>query len=78
MKYTLLDRKDIDNAPLKQNEPIVISVQTATAVGIIANLAKGIATIKLKRPICVDKGSKAALSRKIGQRWRLCGWGSVS
>ncbi|MFA5077630.1 MAG: translation initiation factor IF-2 subunit gamma [Candidatus Micrarchaeia archaeon] len=78
VKYSLLDRKDIDNVPLKQNEPIVVNVQTATAIGVIANLAKGIATIKLKRPLCVDKGSKVALSRKIGQRWRLSGWGSIN
>lgn len=77
IKYTLLERKDIDNPPFKQAEPIVVSVQTATGVGVIANLAKGIATIKLKRPICVDKGSKAALSRRIGQRWRLSAWGTT-
>lgn len=78
IKYALLERPDIDNPPLKQAEPIVVNVQTATAVGVIVNLAKGIATIKLKRPICVDKGSKAALSRRIGQRWRLSAWGTVN
>ncbi len=77
VKYSLLERKDIDNPPFKMAEPVVVSVQTATAIGVIVNLAKGIATIKLKRPICVDKGSKVALSRRIGQRWRLSGWGSV-
>ncbi|MBU0586852.1 translation initiation factor IF-2 subunit gamma [Candidatus Micrarchaeota archaeon] len=78
IKYNLLARTDIDNPPLKMAEAIVVSVQTATSVGVISNLSKGIATIKLKRPICIDKGSKAALSRRIGQRWRLSGWGIVT
>ncbi len=77
LKYHMLERSDIDNPPFKQAEPVVLNVQTATAVGVIASIAKGIATIKLKRPICVDKGSKAALSRRIGQRWRLCAWAQV-
>lgn len=77
VKYSLLERKDLENLPFKLNEPIVVSVHTATSVGIITNLAKKTATIKLKRPICANKGDKLALSRKIGQRWRLCGWGEI-
>lgn len=77
IKYTLLERKDIENPPLRQTEPIVVNVHTATGIGVISNLAKGVATIKLKRPICAERESKVALSRRIGQRWRLCGWGIV-
>ncbi len=78
VKYVLLERKDIENLPFRQTESIVINAHTATGIGVIANLAKGIATIKLKRPICIDKGSKIALSRRIGHRWRLCGCGTIS
>ncbi len=78
VKYSLLERADIENPLFRQGEPVVLNVQTATAIGVIMNLAKGTATIKLKRPICVDKGSKAALLRKIGQRWRLSAWGSIN
>ncbi|MEM4335588.1 MAG: translation initiation factor IF-2 subunit gamma [Candidatus Anstonellales archaeon] len=77
IRYNLLDRKDIENPPLKEGEPIVVNVYTATDVGVIAKLGKGIATIKLKRPMVFEKGNKAALSRRIGQRWRLAGWGEV-
>lgn len=78
IKYSLLERKDIENPYFKQAETVVVSVQTATSVGIITSLTKGIATIKLKGPICVDKKSKVALCRRIEQRWRLCGWGIIS
>lgn len=77
IKYHLLDRKDIENPPLKEGEPVVVNVYTATAVGTIVNLGKGIATVKLKREIAFEKGNKTAISRRTGQRWRLAGWGEV-
>lgn len=77
VKYSLLDRKDMDNIPLKQNELIAITVHTATSVGPIVDLGKGVATIMLKKAVAVDKGMKVAMSRRIGQRWRLSGWGDV-
>jgi len=77
LKYHLLERRDIENPPLKEGEPVVVNVYTATDVGVIAKLGKGVATIKLKRPIPFESGNKAAISRRIGQRWRLAGWGEV-
>lgn len=77
VKYSLLNRSDIQNMPLRENEPIVLNVHTSTNVGILAKLAKGIATIKLKKSTVVYKNMHVALSRKIGQRWRLSAWGKV-
>lgn len=77
MKYELIDRKDIDNAPLRVGEPLLINVHSATSVGVIAKLNKGIASISLKRPIIVFGSDKIAISRRIGQRWRFCGIGSA-
>jgi translation initiation factor 2 subunit 3 len=33
--------------------------------------------IKLTRPVCVQTASRVALSRKIGGRWRLIGFGMI-
>jgi len=77
VKYELLKRTDIDNPPLRNKEPVVVNSQTATTVGVIVELKKGNATIKLKRPLVVDEGYKVALSRRFGQRWRLSGWGTI-
>jgi translation initiation factor 2 subunit 3 len=77
VKYELLKRTDMDNPPLKQGEPIVVNAHTSTNVGVIAELGKGAATIRLKKTMIVEKGTKTALSRRIGQRWRLAGWGEV-
>ncbi|MBI5051254.1 translation initiation factor IF-2 subunit gamma, partial [Candidatus Micrarchaeota archaeon] len=77
IKYELLKRTDIDNPPLKLSEPVVVNINTTTNVGVIADLGKGIATVRLKKVMVADKSSKAALSRKIGQRWRLAAWGQI-
>jgi translation initiation factor 2 subunit 3 len=75
--YSPIERTEFDNPPPKPGEPIVVSVQTSTTVGVVANYKKGNATIKLKKPVAVEPGSTVALSRRVGQRWRLCGWGKT-
>jgi translation initiation factor 2 subunit 3 len=77
VKYSLLERADMQNVPLRENEPVVVNIHTCTGVGLLAKLAKGIATIKLKQPTVAYKDMHVALSRKIGQRWRLSAWGKV-
>ena len=77
LTYAPIERTEFDNPPPKPGEPMVVSVQTSTTIGVISNYKKGNATIKLKKPVAVEKGSTIALSRRVGQRWRLCGWGKT-
>ncbi|MBI5046541.1 translation initiation factor IF-2 subunit gamma [Candidatus Micrarchaeota archaeon] len=78
VKYNMLKRADMENMPMRENEPVVVNVHTSTSVGVITQLAKGIATIKLKKGTVVYKNMHIALSRKMGQRWKLSAWGTVS
>lgn len=73
----LLERADFDNPPLKVAEPIVLNVNTATGIGVVANMKKGMVLVKLKKPVCAAPGSTVAISRRVGQRWRLAGWGKT-
>jgi translation initiation factor 2 subunit 3 len=77
VKYSILERKDIPHAPLKENEPVVVNVHTSTGVGVVTRLSKGKATISLKKPTVVYKDMHVALSRRVGQRWRLSAWGAI-
>jgi len=77
VKYSVLERKDIPKTPLRENEPVVVNVHTSTGVGLITKLSKGAATIKLKKPTVVYKDMHVAISRKVGQRWRLTAWGRI-
>jgi len=42
---------------------------------VIVKLKGTTVTLKLKRPICAEKGNKMAITRRLGQRWRLSGFG---
>ncbi|MEM4360369.1 MAG: translation initiation factor IF-2 subunit gamma [Candidatus Bilamarchaeaceae archaeon] len=77
IQYEMLKRPDMENPPLKETEIIVANIHTYTGIGVIKNLKKGTATIKLKRPAVVYPDMNIALSRKIGQRWRLAAWGKI-
>lgn len=77
VKYELLKRMDSENVGLKEGEPVVVNVHTSTGVGVVADLSKGVATIKLKKPTVVYGGMYVALSRRMGQRWRLSAWGTI-
>jgi len=77
LEYSLLNRVDFDNIGLRQNEILVINVGTTTTLGFIEKLKKNKMNIKLRHPICANPGAVIAISRKIGQRWRLCGTGKL-
>src|SRR3989454_673084 len=62
---------------VKMNEPLVLNAGTAVTSGIVSSAREDIVEVTLKKPICVDPGSKVALSRRIGESWRLIGFGTI-
>jgi translation initiation factor 2 subunit 3 len=63
--------------PLKHKEPLMLSVGTAVTVGVVINTKKDVVEVVLKRPVCVAVGSRIAISRQVGGRWRLIGMGTL-
>ncbi len=62
---------------LKTNEPLMLSVGTATTVGVVTSGRAESAEVSLKIPVCVEKGQRIAISRRIAGKWRLIGYGVV-
>ncbi len=62
---------------VRTNEPLMLSVGTATTVGVVTSAREDLADLSLKIPVAVDKGQRAALSRRVGGRWHLIGYGVV-
>ncbi len=77
VSYKMFKRKDTENVSLLEREPVVLSVYTSTGVGMITKLKKGNAQIKLKKPLAIDPKSKVAISKRIGQKWRLVAIGEI-
>ncbi|HIG02878.1 MAG TPA: translation initiation factor IF-2 subunit gamma [Candidatus Poseidoniales archaeon] len=65
-------------APLQGGEMLMVNVSTATSVGIVSNVGKGEATLSLRLPVVTEDGARVSLSRRVGTRWRLIGYGVVS
>ena len=61
--------------PLRLKEPLMLSVGTAVTVGVVTASKKNIVEVILKRPVCAEAGSRIAISRQVGGRWRLIGMG---
>ncbi|AGI47134.1 translation initiation factor 2 subunit gamma (aeIF-2g) [Thermoplasmatales archaeon BRNA1] len=82
MKTVLLDRvvgsaSELDVDEIKSNEPLMLSVGTATTVGVVKSAHKGNADVALKLPVCILPGQRVAISRRISNKWRLIGYGIV-
>jgi translation initiation factor 2 subunit 3 len=59
------------------NETLLLHVGAAITIGKVASVRKDNVLIKLTRPVCAQTASRVALSRKIGGRWRLIGFGMI-
>ncbi len=62
---------------LKENEPLVLGIGTATAIGYIKKVKRDNVEVELKRPVVTEKNTKMAVMRNMGQRWRLTGYGVI-
>jgi len=60
-----------------KGERLLLDVGTAITVGKVESAKKGVVTLQLTRPVCAEEGSRAAISRKIANRWRLIGYGII-
>jgi translation initiation factor 2 subunit 3 len=60
-----------------KGERLLLDVGTAITVGKVDTAKKDVITLQLARPVCAEKGARAAISRKIANRWRLIGYGII-
>ena len=60
-----------------KGERLLLDVGTTITIGTVISSKKDSANFKLARPICAEDGSRAAISRKIANRWRLVGYGTI-
>jgi translation initiation factor 2 subunit 3 len=63
---------------VRPKESLLLDVGTTISVGEVLSIKGDSATMKLARPVCVEKGMRTALSRKMAGRWRLIGYGIVN
>ena len=69
--------EEIKVMPIKVGERFMLSVGTATTLGVVKSISKDAAEVRLSRPVCAEVGARVAISRRIGARWHLIGVGTI-
>ena len=82
MRTHLLDRvvgtkEERKVEPIKSSELLMINIGTSTSVGVVTSARKNEVEVSLKLPVCAEEGQRVALSRRVGARWRLIGYGII-
>lgn len=63
--------------PIKVNEVLMLNVNTTATVGTVTKIKKNEIVCKLKLPVCAETGSRITISRMVGNRFRLIGYGII-
>jgi translation initiation factor 2 subunit 3 len=82
LETTLMDRvvgslEDMKVNPIVPNELLMLNVNSSATVGVVRELAKNRVKCVLKKPICAAEGSRVTISRRVGTRFRLIGFGII-
>jgi translation initiation factor 2 subunit 3 len=70
-------KDDLIVDPIKKGETLMLNVNATATVGLVVDLKKDFIHINLKKPVCASNGDRVTISRMIGARWRLIGYGNL-
>lgn len=77
LKRVVGTKEELTVENIKKTESLMINVNSAATVGIVTELKKDLIYVKLRAPVCCEKDDRITISRMIGQRWRLIGFGTI-
>jgi translation initiation factor 2 subunit 3 len=69
-------KDEVEITEIKRGEILMLNVGTSKTIGTVTKPGEVI-EMDLKLPICAEVGERAAISRRIGARWRLIGYGII-
>lgn len=68
-------KEETEVKPLAKNEILMLNVNSAATVGVVIDPSKKNTTCALKKPVCAKVGDRITISRRVGDRFRLIGYG---
>ena len=68
-------KEEVEVKPLAKGEVLMLNVNSAATVGVVMDPSKKNTTCVLKKPIAAFPGDRITISRKVGDRFRLIGYG---
>jgi len=70
-------KEKVEIEPLKVNESLLLSINTATTIGLVKSVREDIAELILRIPVIAFAGDRIGIARNYQGHWRLIGWGEV-
>jgi len=62
---------------LRASETLVLNIGTARTTALVTSTRDEIVEANLKAPVCCEAGQRVSVSRKVGNTWRLIGYGII-
>ncbi|EZQ03112.1 MULTISPECIES: translation initiation factor IF-2 subunit gamma [Acidianus] len=81
--YSLLERvvgskEMVKVEPIRSKENLMITLGSSTTLGVVTSAKSDEIEVELRKPVAVwENKVRLVISRQIGGRWRLVGWGQV-
>ncbi len=75
LERVLGTKEETEVKPLAKNEVLMLNCNSAATVGVVLDPSKKNTICVLKKPICARPGDRITISRRVGERFRLIGYG---
>ncbi|MBT5740230.1 translation initiation factor IF-2 subunit gamma, partial [Candidatus Woesearchaeota archaeon] len=75
LKRVVGTKEETDVKPLAKKEMLMLNVNSAVTVGVVTDPSKKNTTCTLRKPVAANVGDRITISRRIGDRFRLIGYG---
>jgi translation initiation factor 2 subunit 3 len=77
MDYLVGLDQEVKVDKIRTKEVLMLNIGTATTVGIVTSPQDNKVEMTLKMPVCADSGQRVAISRRVGSKFRLIGYGII-
>ncbi len=68
-------KEEVQVKPLAKSEVLMLNVNATATVGVVVDPSKKNTSCVLKKPVCAQPGDRITISRRVGDRFRLIGYG---
>jgi len=77
LKRIVGSKQDVAVEKIRTGLPLMLTIGTTNTVGVVTSERKDIADLALKLPVCASEDQRVAISRLVGNRWHLVGYGVI-
>jgi len=77
LKRIVGSKQNVTVEKIKTGLPLMLTIGTTNTVGVVTSERKNIADLALKMPVCASTDQRVAISRMVGNRWHLVGYGVI-